>query len=161
MRKKAVDHQPERAKKERKHTEQNAEPPERQKKHAESKARQTDVRESHREEKGSAGVEPEGVDGSGGKAGASFGKAAGRPSASADSARCVDRRALRRILSWALEACAEQQALILSAMDIVSGTQIGSADPPDRHASPGALLRATLAEYASGAGPKTPPEAAE
>ncbi|MBN1554980.1 MAG: hypothetical protein JXA11_09555 [Phycisphaerae bacterium] len=60
--------------------------------------------------------------------------------------RNVDARALRRILTWALEACMEQQSLIHSAMEIVSGAQQGSAQPTHRHQSPGAQLRATLAE---------------
>jgi hypothetical protein len=63
--------------------------------------------------------------------------------------RGVDRRALRRILTWLLETNTEQQSLILSAMDIVSDSLEGSAEPADRSTSPGELLRAILADRAS------------
>jgi len=66
-------------------------------------------------------------------------------------ARPVDRRALRRILTWLLETTTEQQSLILSAMEIVSGPSEGSTYPNDRTQSPGALLRATLAERTASA----------
>ncbi len=73
------------------------------------------------------------------------------PTGGSDSGepRPVDRRALRRILSWLLETTTEQQSLILSAMEIVSGPPEGSARPNDRTQSPGAKLRATLAERIS------------
>jgi hypothetical protein len=69
----------------------------------------------------------------------------------------VDRRALRRILTWLLETNTEQQSLILSAMDIVSDAQTGSARPADPSTSPGAMLRALLAERtAARLNPTTP-----